>query len=201
MTQSINDFQEESFKCIRCGLCQMVCPIYAELGSEPAVARGKVRLVKELIDGNLTVSPRFKEIMDLCLNCKACVANCPPLVHTDKLVLAARAHIADTLGLPLPTKAALRGFLPSSAMQGFVAKMGYFYQASGMQGLLRQSGVIKAISTDMAKQESLMPVFASQSFRSQLSGMPQKKRRQNQSGVFSQLHDQHGQSVVGKIRD
>lgn len=175
MTHSISDFQEESFKCIRCGLCQMVCPIYAELGSEPAVARGKVRLVKELIDGNITVSPRFKEIMDLCLNCKACVANCPPAVHTDKLVLAARAHIADKVGLPFPVKAVLQNFLPNNDMQGFAAKMAYFYQISGMQKLVRTSGILKAVSTDMAHQESLMPNFAPQTFRSILSQRPQKK--------------------------
>lgn len=175
VAQTIKEFREETFKCIRCGLCQVVCPIYAELGAEPSVARGKVRLVRELVEGNVDVSPRFKEIMGLCLNCKACVANCPPMVHTDKLVLAARAHIAETEGLPFPVRAALRDFLPSSGMQGFVAKMSYLYQASGMQNVVRGSGILKAISTDMAHQESLMPKFAPQSFRSILSGLPQKK--------------------------
>ena len=175
MTQSISDFHDESFKCIRCGLCQMVCPIYAELGAEPAVARGKVRLVKELIDGNITVSARLKEIMDLCLNCKACVTNCPPAVHTDKLVLAARAHIAEKDGLPFPVKAALHNFLPSNNMQGFAAQMAYFYQASGLQKLVRGSGILGAISADMAQQEGLMPNFAPQTFRSILSQRPQKK--------------------------
>lgn len=95
-----------------------MCPLYAELGSEPSVARGKVRLARELIDGNLTVSPRLKEIMELCLNCKACVANCPPLVQTDKMVLATRAFIAEKEGLLLPVKAALRSFLPNNNLQG-----------------------------------------------------------------------------------
>lgn len=175
MTQSIGDYKEESFKCIRCGLCQMVCPIYAELGFEPAVARGKVRLVKEIIEGNVAVSPRLKEIMDLCLNCKACTANCPPLVQTDKLVLAARAHIAEKEGLSLPVKAALHHFLPSSDMQGFAAKMAYFYQHSGVQKLVRSSGVLDAVSADMARQEGLMPHFAPQTFRSSLSRRPRKK--------------------------
>ncbi|WP_371380960.1 (Fe-S)-binding protein [Sporomusa aerivorans] len=175
MTLSIRDFQEESFKCIRCGLCQMVCPIYAELGAEPAVARGKVRLVKELIDGQVTVSSRLKEIMDLCLNCKACVANCPPMVQTDKLVLAARAHIAEQAGLPFPVKAALHNFLPSNGMQSFAAQMAYFYQSSGLQKLVRASGVLGTVSADMAKQEGLMPQFAPRTFRNILSQLPRKK--------------------------
>jgi glycolate oxidase iron-sulfur subunit len=139
------------------------------------VARGKVRLVRELIDGNLTVSPRLKEIMGLCLNCKACVANCPPLVHTDRLVLAARAHIAEKDGLPFPVKSALRDFLPRNTMQGLVSKMFYLYQASGIQKLVRTSGLLHAISSDVAHKESLMPTFARRSFRSMLSGIPQKK--------------------------
>lgn len=175
MAQPINEFREETFKCIRCGLCQTVCPIYAETGVEPSVARGKVRLIRELIDGNVTVTPRFKEIMGLCLNCGACVANCPPIVHTDKLVLAAREHIAAKDGLPLPVRGALQNFLPSNTMQGMAAKMGYLYRVTGLQKFLRSTGAIKAVSATMAQQESLMPEFAAQSFRSVLSGLPRKK--------------------------
>ena len=108
--KTLKEMREESEKCLRCGLCQVVCPIYNVLGSEPAVARAKVRLTRELAGGNLKVTPRMKKIMSLCLNCKACVANCPSQVHTDKLVLAARAQIKDEDGLPFLLGAALKQF-------------------------------------------------------------------------------------------
>ncbi len=175
MNEPLKDFGEETEKCIRCGLCQKVCPIYAEMGSEPYVARGKVRLIREMIAGNLEISPRLKEILAFCLDCGACVANCPPLVHTDKLVLAARAKITAQDGLPFPLKGALHGFLPSKSAQALVAKMAYFYQHSGLQKILRQSGVLAALSKDLSQKEGIMPNFAPRTFRSMLAELPRKK--------------------------
>ncbi|MDR3589209.1 MAG: (Fe-S)-binding protein [Negativicutes bacterium] len=175
MSEPFKEFGAETEKCIRCGLCQKVCPIYAEMGSEPFVARGKVRLVKELIAGNLEISPRLKEILALCLDCGACTANCPPLVHTDKLVLAARAKITGEEGLPLPLKGALHGFLPNNSVQALVSKMAYFYQHSGMQKVLRQSGLLKTLSTDLSQKEGVMPNFAPRTFRSMLAELPRKQ--------------------------
>lgn len=171
MSQPIDRLHDETLKCIRCGLCQVVCPIYAETGAEQSVARGKVRLARELMAGRLAVSPRLKEIMALCLNCGACVANCPPLVHTDKLVLAARAKIIAVRGLPLPLKGALRTFLPSNSLQALAARMAYFYQHSGFQKLLRKSGILPK---SLGQKEGVMPAFAPRTFRAMLGDLPRK---------------------------
>lgn len=175
MMESLDKLKEETDKCIRCGLCQKVCPIYAEMGSEPFVARGKVRLIKELLNGNLKLSNRFKEIMDLCLDCGACVANCPSQVQTNHLVLSARAKVASEKGLPLIMSGALHGFLPSNKAQALAVKMAYFYQHSGLQNVLRKSGLLKTLSKDLSQKEGVMPPFASRTFRSMLSQLPLKK--------------------------
>jgi len=175
VTEPLDQYLDETEKCIRCGLCQKVCPIYAEMGSEPFVARGKVRLIRELIKGNVELSPRLKEILALCLDCGACVANCPPLVHTDKLVLEARAKITAEHGLPLPLASALHGFLPNNSAQALVTKMAYFYQYSGFQKLLRGTGLLKVLPLDLDKKEGLMPDFAPRTFRSMLGELPLKK--------------------------
>lgn len=175
MSHLADKHQDDTLKCIRCGLCQVVCPIFAEMGAEQHVARGKVRLIRELMAGRLTVSPRLREIMGLCLNCGACVATCPPLVHTDKLVLAARAQITREKGLPLALSGALHGLLPNNSLQALMAKMAYFYQQSGFQKLLRSSGLLKALPMELDKKESIMPNFAPRTFRSQLADLPLKK--------------------------
>ena len=149
--------------------------LYNALGSEPAVARAKVRLARELADGNLKVTPRMKKIMSLCLNCKACVANCPSQVQTDKLVLAARAEIKDKDGLPFMLSAALKQFLPSNNLQGAAAKASYLYQQLGVQKAMRGLGLIKAVSPDLAKMESVMPEFAPRTFRAELENMKLKR--------------------------
>ncbi len=173
--KNLKEMREEAQKCLRCGLCQVVCPLYNALGSEPAVARAKVRLARELADGNLKVTPRMKKIMSLCLNCKACVANCPSQVHTDQLVLAARARIKDEDGLPFMLGAALKQFLPSSNMQGAAAKASYLYQQLGLQKAMRATGLIKAVSGDLANMEGLMPQFAPRTFRAELENMKLKR--------------------------
>lgn len=164
MNISLDSYHEESLKCIRCGLCQTVCPIYAEIYSEPSVARGKVRLVRELVEGNLEATPRLKEIMDLCLDCKACVANCPASVHANELVFAARSYITAKEGLPFSIKGMLQG-LSNNSLQELGRMLIRFYQSSGTQKIVRASGIAKAISEDLANKESLMPTMASPGFR------------------------------------
>jgi glycolate oxidase iron-sulfur subunit len=173
--KKLKDMREDAYKCLRCGLCQVVCPLYNVLGSEPAVARAKVRLARELADGNLKVTPRMKKIMSLCLNCKACVANCPSQVQTDKLVLAARAEVKEKDGLPFMLSAALKQFLPSNNLQGAAAKCSYLYQQLGLQKAMRASGLIKAVSPDLANMEAVMPQFAPRTFRAELESMNLKR--------------------------
>jgi len=145
------------------------------MGAEPFVARGKVRLIQELIRGNLELSPRLREILALCLDCGACVANCPPAVNTDKLVLEARAKITAEHGLPLPLAGALHGLLPNKNAQELLAKMAYFYQHTGFQKMLRGSGLLKVMPLGLAKKEGIMPDFAPRTFRSMLGGMRLKE--------------------------
>lgn len=172
---NLNAYRDESRKCIRCGLCQAVCPIYAEIYAEPSVARGKVRLVRELVDGNLEVTPRLREIMDLCLDCKACVANCPASVHTNDLVLATRSYIAAKTGLPPSIKGMLQG-LANNSLQELGRMLIHFYQSSGTQKIVRKSGIAKAISSDIANKESLLPNMSSPGFRSIAPALAGRKK-------------------------
>jgi glycolate oxidase iron-sulfur subunit len=175
MSRPIKEYQEETQRCIRCGLCQTVCPVYAVTHEEQSVARGKVRLARELLAGNVEVTPRMKEIMSMCLSCKACVVNCPSTVETDKVVLATRAFATEKDGLPLPMNFVLRNFLPNPSFQALAARLGHLYQSTGVQKMLRKSGLIKAVSEDMATKEGIMPEFSGQTFRSMLAGIPRKK--------------------------
>ena len=175
MSRSIDEYAEETQRCIRCGLCQTVCPVYAETKEEQSVARGKLRLAQALLKGDVKVTPRMKQIMSLCLSCGACVSNCPATVNTDKVVLATRAYATEKEGLPLPMDFVLRKLLPSPSLQALAVKLGHLYQSIGVQTLLRKSGAIKAVSEDMANKEGFMPEFSGQTFRGMLAGLPQKK--------------------------
>ncbi|MDO7788568.1 (Fe-S)-binding protein [Desulforamulus aquiferis] len=102
----IKEIEEELLKCMKCGNCQAVCPIYKETKAEASVARGKIRLAEAVLKGEIGYTPGIAKRFDLCLTCEACAANCPCGVKPHKIVLAARAELARQKGLPTAKKAA-----------------------------------------------------------------------------------------------
>ncbi|KPL02185.1 MAG: hypothetical protein AMJ90_06535 [candidate division Zixibacteria bacterium SM23_73_2] len=82
-------------KCLKCGKCLSVCPIYAEMKTEQTAPRGRVALVEQAFKGNIDLSDIFKKRLSFCLNCKACVEACPSGVRGDDLILLARAELVD----------------------------------------------------------------------------------------------------------
>lgn len=98
------EIEQETIKCMKCGNCQAVCPLYKETRSEGAVARGKIKLTEAVLEGKLDYTNKLAKIFELCLQCKACAATCPCGVKPDKIVLAARAKLAKERGLPTMKK-------------------------------------------------------------------------------------------------
>lgn len=103
-----NQLGAEAIKCIRCGACQAACPIFKEIGVESYVARGKIRMLRAILEGKMDINRNIDELLSYCLLCKACVSGCPAGVKTDELVEAARARVVAQRGLPLLKKAAFR---------------------------------------------------------------------------------------------
>ncbi|MDO4281747.1 MAG: (Fe-S)-binding protein, partial [Peptococcaceae bacterium] len=92
--------REEVVKCMSCGNCQEVCPIYYETRQEGSSARGKMKLVDALLKNMLDPNtPGLEHNLHLCLTCKACVEICPCGVEIDKVVLAARSELVRKEGL------------------------------------------------------------------------------------------------------
>ncbi|BCV22927.1 (Fe-S)-binding protein [Moorella sp. Hama-1] len=101
--------EEEMVKCMKCGNCQAVCPLYKETLREAAVARGKVQLTYAYLHGEIPASHSLAEKLLFCLTCMACVANCPSGVRVDQVVLAARAAMVREKGLPWLKKVIFQG--------------------------------------------------------------------------------------------
>jgi glycolate oxidase iron-sulfur subunit len=101
-------FADQIDLCAKCGLCTFFCPVYQEERDEATVARGKNRLLKELIDGETDFTEFFIEYFDKCLTCRRCVMYCPRGIETDKLITAVRADIVKVKGLPKTKRAVFR---------------------------------------------------------------------------------------------
>src|SRR5271170_940015 len=81
--------------CVHCGLCTSACPTYVETGNEADSPRGRIYLMRNVIDGKLELDEAVKEHLDLCLNCRACETACPSGVQYGKLIEPFRLHMAE----------------------------------------------------------------------------------------------------------
>ena len=85
-------------QCNRCGFCQVACPIFRSTGNESGVARGRLALLRALIEDRLQWSQELEEPLYDCLLCGACTSNCFPAIPTSDLVIKARSEYLDTVG-------------------------------------------------------------------------------------------------------
>jgi len=107
----LKQIDDQLVACMRCGMCQAVCPLYAETGLEGHVARGKIALLECLADEVIKDPAGVKERLDACLLCGSCQANCPSGVKALDIFLKARAFLTGYYGLPPVKRAIFRGLL------------------------------------------------------------------------------------------
>ncbi len=96
--------------CVHCGMCTATCPTYAILGDELDSPRGRIYLIKDMLENDRPADAKTVKHIDRCLSCLACMTTCPSGVHYMHLVDHARAHIEATYTRP-PMERALRWVL------------------------------------------------------------------------------------------
>jgi glycolate oxidase iron-sulfur subunit len=87
--------------CVHCGFCQATCPTYVLLGDELDSPRGRIYLIKEMLEHERPATEEVVTHIDRCLSCLACMTTCPSGVHYMHLVDHARDHIEKTYARPL----------------------------------------------------------------------------------------------------
>lgn len=87
--------------CVHCGFCTATCPTYQVLGDELDSPRGRIYLIKDMLENDRPADARTVTHIDRCLSCLACMTTCPSGVHYMHLVDHARAHIEKTYRRPL----------------------------------------------------------------------------------------------------
>jgi glycolate oxidase iron-sulfur subunit len=96
--------------CVHCGFCTATCPTYVLLGDEIDSPRGRIYLIKEMLEHDRPATADVVKHIDRCLSCLACMTTCPSGVHYMHLVDHAREHIEKTYKRPLLDRA-MRGLL------------------------------------------------------------------------------------------
>ena len=96
--------------CVHCGFCTATCPTYVLLGDELDSPRGRIYLMKEMLESGSPASADVVTHIDRCLSCLSCMTTCPSGVHYMHLVDHGRRRIEETYTRPLPERL-LRAFL------------------------------------------------------------------------------------------
>lgn len=91
--------------CVHCGFCTATCPTYQVLGDELDSPRGRIYLIKDMLENDRPADAKTVKHIDRCLSCLACMTTCPSGVHYMHLVDHARAHIEKTYRRPFSDRA------------------------------------------------------------------------------------------------
>ncbi len=91
--------------CVHCGFCTATCPTYVVLGDELDSPRGRIYLIKDMLENERTPSEKTVKHIDRCLSCLSCMTTCPSGVNYMHLVDHARAYIEQTYRRPFADRA------------------------------------------------------------------------------------------------
>ncbi|HVA89855.1 MAG TPA: (Fe-S)-binding protein [Chloroflexota bacterium] len=148
--------------CIRCGLCLSVCPTYRPTQVETKSPRGRIALVKNLVEGGLDLTDRdFIGHMDLCLQCMACHTVCPTGISAGEVVARAKSYLRANAQPGRVQRWArsviYTGLFPHYRRMELVALPILAYHHSGAQKLARRMGLTRLLPSRLRRMEELLP--------------------------------------------
>ena len=101
---AIADSERNLRACVHCGFCLSTCPTYTLLGDELDSPRGRIYLIKDMLEHDRPATAEVALHVDRCLSCLACQTTCPSGVNYQHLIDHARAHVETTYRRPLPDR-------------------------------------------------------------------------------------------------
>ena len=157
--------------CVHCGFCLATCPSYRVLGKEMDSPRGRIYMMDAINKGEADLNAAASEHFDTCLGCLACVTTCPSGVQYDKLIAATRPQVERNTERSLSDRL-LRLLIfnlfpyPNRLRSLFFPL--FLYQKSGLQNLVRSSGMLKKLFPRLAAMESILPQTTLDSLRQEM---------------------------------
>ncbi len=109
-------------KCVHCGFCTATCPTYVLLGDELDSPRGRIYLIKNMLEKGEAATAETVKHIDRCLSCLSCMTTCPSGVNYMHLIDEARAHVEETYKRPVFERA-LRAVLAFTMPRPFLFRL------------------------------------------------------------------------------
>lgn len=147
-------------KCVHCGFCLPACPTYALWGEEMDSPRGRIWMMRKGLEGEAKLDQNFRVHMDNCLGCMACMTACPSGVEYNKLIEDTRGQVERNVPRPVADslfRKMLFWTFPYPTRLRWLGVPMALYQRSGLQALVRASGVLKLLPRRFQAMESLLP--------------------------------------------
>ena len=143
-------------QCNKCGFCQVACPIFRSTGHESGVARGRLALLRALIEGRLEWNKELEEPLYDCLGCGACTANCFPAVPTADLVNKARTEYLEKVERKPVHQMLFDYLLPYPRRLHLAARAVALGKNTGISSLARAIGLLRVFGRDFSRAEEII---------------------------------------------
>lgn len=162
LAQALRAREDLLSHCVHCGFCLPACPTYQELGDEADSPRGRLHLMRAVVEGRLEAGDEaFQRHLDRCLGCRACETVCPSGVEYGLLLERARAVAREARPTPLPTRLLL-ATMASRAGGALFGMGGRLLRATGLPSLAAARGpdwpTLRAPRTALAMLAASAPV-------------------------------------------
>jgi glycolate oxidase iron-sulfur subunit len=197
-------------RCVHCGFCTATCPTYVLLGDELDSPRGRIYLIKDMLEHDKPANEQIVKHIDRCLSCLACMTTCPSDVHYMHLVDHARKRIEETYRRPFGDRL-LRGVLAGVLPRPLLFRLALLgaKAAAPFAGLLPKAGPLGRVRAMLglapARLPSPSPVDVPQVFPAEgtrrarvalLSGCAQQALAPEINEATIRLLTRHGAEVV-----
>jgi glycolate oxidase iron-sulfur subunit len=149
--------------CVHCGFCLPACPTYVSWGEEMDSPRGRIDLMRGLAEGKIAWSGAVAAHFDRCLGCMGCVPACPSGVKYDVLIERTRAEQERRVERPRAEqfqREMIFALFPHPGRLRALAALLWLYAESGLQSLVRRSGLLRMMPRSLARMEALLPAVS-----------------------------------------
>lgn len=150
-------------QCIHCGLCTASCPTYVETGDENDGPRGRIYLMRSVVDGRLGVGPEVRKHLELCLDCRACETACPSGVQYGKLIEPFKIEMVRDApagkGLSTIQKVVLHHLFPYGGRVRAALLPVRVLQKLGLMKLVERSGLLRLLPPTLRNMAAMVPTL------------------------------------------
>ena len=175
--------------CVHCGLCTASCPTYVETGNEADSPRGRIYLMRSVIDETLALDADVERHLDLCLNCRACETACPSGVQYGKLIEPFRAYMAGrdpgraTAALNAVQQWMLFHIFPSRLRTRLALAPARLAQWTGLDALAERVGLTQLLPESLRNMKTMLPHLKPH-YGSLPEVLPAEGKRRARVGLF-----------------